>query len=144
MGIEKQYRDRAFSKDDLLEGVNRELLPIARLVRDRVNASLAAPYVVSSSSGVLDLNWSTHRHYQVTLTEDITSVVFTNSADYGADFFVRFIQGSGAYAVTGWPSTVHWVGGVEPTISATSGRSDMFILFYDGSEYWTEVSQNYV
>lgn len=146
MGIERAFRDRPVTEDpkDIANVLNREVIPTSRLMRGRINAALAAPFAISSSAGVLNLDWTTHRHYEVTLAENITSVVFTNSADFGADFFVRFIQGASAYAVTGWPSTVHWVGGVRPTISTTAGRSDMFKLFYDGSAYWTEVSQNYV
>lgn len=143
MGIEKAFRDRPVTDKDQLDVLNREVIPISRLMRGRINDALAPAFVTSSSSGVLNLDWTAHRHYQVTLAEDITEVVFTNSADYGADFFVRFIQGSGAYTVTGWPDTVHWVGGVRPTVTATADRSDIFKLFYDGSEYWTEVSQNF-
>lgn len=143
MGIEKDYGDRPVTDKGQLEAINRVIIPIGRLTRGRVNAALAPAFVTSSDAGTLYLDWAAHRHYQVTLTEDITEVVFTNSADYGADFFVRFIQGDGEYTVTGWPDTVHWVGGVRPTVTATADRSDIFKLFYDGSEYWTEVSQNF-
>lgn len=144
MGIDRTIGDRAFTKEDFLEGTNKTVLPVLRAVRDRVNQRLAPAYVTTSSMGELKLDWTLRRHYEVTLTEHVTSVAFTNSADFGADFFLRIVQGSGAYAVTGWPSSVHWVGGVTPTVSTTVGRSDVFKLFYDGTNYWTEVSQNYV
>jgi hypothetical protein len=144
MPIEKRIRDRAFTKDDLLTGTNNEIAPVLRITREAVNQLISGPQAISSALGVLNINWSTYRHYQCTLTESIISIVFTHSAHSGGEFAIRFIQGSDAFAVTGWPSTVHWVGGVEPTMTSISGRSDLFKLYYDGTNYWTEVSQNYV
>lgn len=144
MPIEKRVRDRSFTKDDLLTGINNEVRPVLGLTREAVNQLISGPQAIESELGVLEINWSTYRHYQCTLTESITSIIFTNSAHAGGEFAIRFIQGSGAYTITGWPSTVHWVGGVRPTMTSTSGRSDLYKLYYDGSNYWTEVSQNYV
>lgn len=144
MPIEKRIRDKAFTKDDLLTAANNELGPVLRLTREAVNQLISGPRAISSSLGVLEIDWASYRHYQCTLTQSITSIIFTHSAHAGGEFAIRFIQGTGAYTITGWPSTVHWVGGVRPTMTSTNGRSDLFKLYYDGANYWTEVSQNYV
>lgn len=146
MVIERQLRDRAFSKEDVVQGVNREVVPVVRAIHRSVNAILGAPFVVDSEAGVLTLDWSANRHYAVTLTEPITSIVFVDSGDAGADFCVRFDQTltfPDNFTVSGWPDTVRWCYGAVPYVSYTAGQSDLVAFFFDGSEYWADVSQGY-
>lgn len=142
VGIEQVIRDRALTEKDMLPALNREIAPVARALRQRMNLILGVPFIVSSSMGVLALDWTKNRHYAVPLTEDITSIIFTNPADAGADYCVRFDQ-SAAFTVAGWPDTVRFVRGAVPTITPIAGSSDLFQMFYDGSDYWTEISQDH-
>lgn len=142
MAIERQLRDRAFTKDDILDGVNRELMPVARALRQRMNLVLGVPFIIASPLDVLSLDWTSNRHYVVELTANITSVVFTNPTDAGADYCVRFDQ-TGAFTVAGWPSTVRFIRRVVPTITQIAGASDTFQFFFDGTDYWAEISQGH-
>lgn len=146
MAIERQLRDRAFVKDDIVNGVNREVVPVVRAIHRSVNAVLGVPIVVDSQDGVLTLDWSASRHYAVTLSENIDSIVFVDSGDAGADFCVRFDQTLTTpdnFTVAGWPDAVRFIYGVIPFVSYTAGQSDLFQFFFDGAEYWAEVSQGY-
>lgn len=142
MGIEQVIRDRGLAEKDVLPALNREIMPVARALRQRMNLILGVPFIVSSSMGVLSLDWTKNRHYAVPLTENITSIIFTNPADAGADYCVRFDQ-SGAFTVAGWPDSVRFIRDVVPTVSALAGSHDLFQMFYDGSDYWTEISQDH-
>jgi hypothetical protein len=82
----------------------------------------------SSSSGVLTLDYSTGNHFNVTLTENVTSILWTNCAPSGCLTYstVRFNQnGTGGYTVA-WPSLIK---NTTPTVTATASRSDAFALF---------------
>lgn len=142
MPIEQSLRDRALTKDDMLDGLNREVVPVLRSVRAKMNLVIGVPFITSSSAGTLTLDWTKNRHYAVTLTENITSVTFVNPADAGADYCVRFDQ-TGAFTVTGWPGSVRFLRSVVPTVTAIAGSSDQFQFFYDGSDYWAEISQDH-
>lgn len=141
MGIKQIIRDRAFSQKDLLDGTNREIAPVLRSVRQRMNLILGVPYNLTPVGGKVSLNWTQNRQYAVTLSQDVSSVVFTNPDDAGA-YCVRFDQ-QGAFTVTGWPATVRFLRGVVPTITATAGASDTFQFFFDGTDYWAEISQGH-
>lgn len=139
--IDRTLRDRAYSSKDLLDGTNREITPVLRDVRQRMNLILGTPYRVTPSGGKLALNWSLNRQYAVTLSQDITSVSFTNPADSGP-YWVRFEQ-VGGFSVTGWPDTVRFLRGIVPKVTQAAGASDSFQLFFDGSQYWAEISQGH-
>lgn len=72
-------------------------------------------------------------HY-LTLTANLT-LTFPTAA-VGKSFTVVLKQGAGPYTTT-WPGTVQWcAGGTAPTLTATSGKKDVFsFMCVDGTNW---------
>lgn len=145
MPIDQRLRDRNIEQADvqgggLIEWANREARPVIRRVRDVLNAILVAPKSQAPSSNEIAIDWRAKRSVHVTLDASVTLVSFIDPADCG-DYWLLITQ-TAAFTVAGWPSNVAFAGGVEPTITATSGRTDKFQLYWDGETYWTTLSQN--
>lgn len=102
---------------------------------------------ISSASGVLTIDLSTGNSFSVTLTENITSIVFSNvpASDYVA-FSLEITQdgGGGAYTVA-QPASVISAGGTAPTISTGNDAvDDLTYRTRDGGTTWKlDYSQAY-
>jgi len=85
---------------------------------------------VSSSSGTVAFNCESGNVFQLTLTENITSLVLSNPPASGTAYgmTIRIIQDSTPRTIT-WPAAVKWAEGVAPTISSASGAVDIITLF---------------
>jgi hypothetical protein len=142
MTIYQALRPKGFTDKDMLQGLNREVMPVLRQTRDKVSAIVSPPRKLSASAGNLMIDWSHGRQYHYELTQDIGTITFTDPQDAGY-YFVRFDQ-TADYIVEGWPSTVKFIAGIVPTITAEPGASDLMSLFYDGSNYWAEITQGYI
>lgn len=100
----------------------------------------------SSSSGVLTLDLENGNDFDVTLTENITSIVISNPSPTGnyCEFNLSFTQdGTGGWTVTGYPAGTIWVGGgTEPTITttATTGSDDIHGYTRDAGTSWRNTS----
>ena len=71
------------------------------------------------------------------------TLTFTNPKA-GAVYVLKVTQrASATYRNIVWPADVKWSGGVLPTISAVANAIDTVVLFYDGTYYYANVSQNY-
>jgi hypothetical protein len=81
-----------------------------------------------------------HQKHKVTLTDNVTFTL--SSSVVGADYEILIFTGAGSFTVT-WPSNVKWPGGSTPTITTTASRMDKVKLYYDGTNYYGEISQNY-
>jgi len=81
----------------------------------------------SSATNVLTLDLENGNDFQVTLTEDITTVTISNPPASGkrGSFALDIIQDSVARTIT-WPASVKWPGGTAPTLSTGSGDIDSF------------------
>lgn len=82
----------------------------------------------SSSAGALTLDMANGNHFQVTLTENVTSITISNwpAGARKEPLTVEFTQdGTGGWTVAGWPAAVKWPGGTAPTISAGIGAVDV-------------------
>jgi hypothetical protein len=93
---------------------------------------------VSSSSGAVTINCETANVFQLTLTENVTSVTLSNPPTSGTAYAMtlRIIQDTTARTIT-WPASVKWPEGVAPTISSGSGAIDVITLFTtDGGSNW--------
>lgn len=101
---------------------------------------------VSSSAGAVTFDMSTGNSFQITLSENVTSITISNPPASGkfGELRIRVIQGASAYTVTGWPS-VKWPGGTAPTITTTASAIDQIILNTDngGTTYLGNYSQAY-
>jgi len=100
----------------------------------------------SSSSGTLTLDYSTAQSFNVTLTENITTVTINNwpaSGNYG-EFVVEFTQDSTARTIT-YPAAVKWPGGAAHTMSSGNGAIDRVVLSTrnGGTTVFGEFQQDY-
>ena len=90
------------------------------------------------SSGAITINCSLSNVFTLALSASVTSISFSNvPATTNAFAFVLSVtQGAGAYAIT-WPVSVKWPSAVTPTLTATSGKIDTFVLItWDGGTNW--------
>lgn len=102
----------------------------------------------SSSSGAITFDIENGNAFEVTLTENITSITISNPSDSGTycEFIIKFKQDStGSWTVT-WPAAVKWVGGTAPTITttATTGVDIVALKTWDaGTTWYGDYSQAY-
>ena len=93
---------------------------------------------VSSSSGAVTFNCETANVFQITLTENVTSITFSNPPASGTAYAltIRIVQDSTPRTIT-WPASTKWSDGVSPIISSSSGAVDVVTLFTtDGGTNW--------
>lgn len=91
---------------------------------------------LTSSSGVLAINLALADYFTCTLTENITSITYSNVPPAGS-FSIRFKQGSsGGYTLT-HPSSHKAIGGSDTTLQTASGAFTMVVLTtFDGGTRW--------
>lgn len=92
----------------------------------------------SGTTKTIDL--STCSAQKSTLTGSVTYTL-TNPQTGGA-YVLKIATGTGGNTVT-WPGTVKWSGGSTPTITATASKTDIVNLYWDGTNYFGSLSQNY-
>ena len=88
---------------------------------------------LTSASGVLTIDLSLGNMFELTLTENITSVVFTNgpAAAYGQGLNIAITQhASAAKTITGWPAGVLWFNGTYAVSTATSAIDEVGLSWY--------------
>jgi hypothetical protein len=92
--------------------------------------------LVTSSGGVLTLDYEQGNTFYTTLCESLTSVSILNSpaSAYVAPITLRVTQGAGAYSIA-WPAAWLFAGGSAPTMTATSGSIDVYVIARMNSSY---------
>jgi hypothetical protein len=96
----------------------------------------------ASSSNVLTLDFSAASTYTVTLTENVTTLTVTNAAA-GDKVMILFTQDVGGTHTVAFPGGWIWPAGAVPTITAAGGSKDCVTVYYDGTNYWADFSQNF-
>lgn len=82
----------------------------------------------SSSAGTLTLDLTTGNVFEVTLTENVTTLTISNwpaTGRAGSFTLVIHQDGTGGWTVT-WPAAVLWHNGSAPTVSAAIGATDIY------------------
>ena len=93
--------------------------------------------VVTADSTV---DWNDGLRQAITLSGNTT---FTFTAPPGpANLILKVTQSSGGSNTVAWPATTKWVGGTDPTMTATANAVDLYMFFYDGTSYWGSALQN--
>lgn len=82
------------------------------------------------SAGVLTLDLANGNSFDITLTENVTSLVTTGWPASGKTGFLTLFltqdaTGSRTFA---WPAAIIWAGGTVPTVSSTANARDIFTL----------------
>lgn len=100
------------------------------------------------SSGAVTFDCANGNSFNVSLTENITSITLSNppaSGNYG-EIVIEFKQdATGSRTVSGWPASVKWAGGSAPTITSAANSIDKVVLSTrDGGATWLgDYSQDY-
>ena len=80
---------------------------------------------VTSSSGVLDIDFDASNNFYIELSENLTSVTATNPAvGQSGSIFIKQPASGGPYTVGGWAAAYLFSGAAAPTITATNGKCD--------------------
>lgn len=94
---------------------------------------------VSSSSGSLTLDIENGNVFDVTLTENITTLTINNPPVSGKACYITLIlkqDATGGRTVT-FPASVNWSGGTAPTLSTDPNAVDVLkLLTTDGGTSW--------
>lgn len=89
----------------------------------------------ASVSGTVTLNFNNGNVEQITLTGNVTSLTLSNLKD-GSEYIVSVVQDATGGRTISWPSTVKWVGGTAPTLTATALARDNFKFWSDGTNLY--------
>lgn len=102
---------------------------------------------LTSASGVLTIDWSLGNMFTLTLTENITSVVFSNlPSGAGQPINIRITQhASSAKTITGWPAGMKFRGGTYQ-VTADLGAIDVLgaYCYGDGTTVLGPYGQDFV
>jgi len=84
---------------------------------------------LTSAAGVVDIDCSLGDYFQLTLTENITSLTFSNppGAGKGASKLLWITQGAGPYTFA-YPASFKWRGGLPVAVSTVNGAVDLMGL----------------
>lgn len=80
---------------------------------------------VTSSSGVLDIDFDASNNFYIELSEAITSITATSPAvGQSGSIFIKQPASGGPYTVGGWASAYLFSGGSAPSITQTASKCD--------------------
>lgn len=99
---------------------------------------------LTSSAGVLAIDLAMGDYFTVTLTENITSITFSNAPASGSarTFTLRITQHASAAKTMAFPASFKWAGGSAPAISTGVGAIDVLTCTtYDQGTRWESVLQ---
>jgi len=90
----------------------------------------SAVTAISSSAGVLDIDCSKGDYFTVTLTENITSITFSNLPPAGAarTIMLEITQHASAAKTVAWPSSFKWAGASAGVVSTSLSAIDVLAL----------------
>lgn len=119
----------------LLGYLNSELIPLVREMRSALNRWLSPPFSLIIDGEIVSIDWTRSRSFTLALSDHVTQIGMVDPADAGWYELIA-TQVGGGFTLTGWPANVRWFGGgVAPTVTPTSGRTDMIRLWFDGTSY---------
>lgn len=94
----------------------------------------------SSSSGAITFDIENGNAFEVTLTENITSITLSNPSATGkyCEILIKFKQDvTGSRTLAGWAAGVKWPGGSAPVLSTTGSSVDIVTLkTWDAGTLW--------
>lgn len=101
----------------------------------------------SSSGGGVTFNYAAAQSFNITLTENITSVTINNPPASGkfGEIRIRVTQGASAYTMTGFPTT-KWINGTSYVPTTLAGYVDIISLQTEdgGTTWYGSYSKGYV
>jgi hypothetical protein len=102
----------------------------AMTIHGRASAGRVSPTVAATTS--VDLNTANSIYLEMTVS--ITTLTLTNPVA-GAFYLFEIKQtGAGNFTIT-WPAEFEWPGDIPPTLTTTTGKTDIISVYYNGSKY---------
>lgn len=105
----------------------------------RYLATAGTAYTSATSPVTVDL--STGNLFTISVNSSFTLAV-SNSTKPATYLLKLVYSATGAYTVT-WPANFLWSGGLAPTLTNTSGKTDMVGALFDGTNYYCSYALNY-
>lgn len=109
------------------------------------NAGFTSVFDNGNIGSTFTLVWGKGNKQKVTLTAD-TIVTFSDPPNVSSLQLIVAQDTTGGYAVWDWQASgnVKWPnGGATPTITATSQSVDIVSFLFDGSDYYSQIGQNF-
>lgn len=107
----------------------------------------SAVSALSISSGVMNVDCSLGDYFTVTLSENVTSITFSNlpGSGIGASKLIRIQQHASAPKTVSWPASFKWENAVPNTVSADVGMIDMLSIssFDNGTTWLASIGKNW-
>jgi hypothetical protein len=107
----------------------------------KVMDGLTSEYDAGNSGSALTIDFTDGYSQKVTLTGDVT-FTFTNPQN-GKNYLLKLVQDATGSRTVTWPANVKWSDGITPVISETASHCDIVSLYYDGTNYFASIVQNY-
>ena len=111
-------------------------LTVSGIISPNNSAELRSAPAISSGTLTIDLNSAAV--FDVSLTENITTLTLANTQSAGrTSSFVLILTADGTARTVVWPASFNWPSATAPTITSTSGKKDVFVFFtVDGGTFW--------
>jgi len=104
----------------------------------------ALPASLTPAGTTQTINWNSGNGQTLSLESATGNVTLTlTNPKAGGVYVIKVIQHASSFKNIIWPASVKWSGGVLPTISAVANAVYTVVLFYDGTNYYANTSQNY-
>ena len=88
---------------------------------------------LGSTSGAITVDWTLGHGALFTLTENVTSISFTNPRGPALLFIHLKQDGTGGRTVTGWPGTMVFTD--DPIIDLRANAATVILIMFDGTNY---------
>jgi len=88
---------------------------------------------LTSAAGVVTINCALGDYFTLTLTENVTSIVFTNTvgAGYGMTKMLKITQHASSAKTVAWPASFKWASGAAGAVSTTLSAKDRIAITSD-------------
>lgn len=96
----------------------------------------------NGNSGAAKLiDWDDRNKQKITLTGN-TTITFDDPQG-PTSLLLRVVQDATGSRTITWPATVKWPGGATPALSGSSNAVDLVGLYFDGTNYYGNVSLDF-
>jgi hypothetical protein len=106
-----------------------------------INITETLFFDVELANTTLAIDWTKKNKQSITLSSTGTAT-FKDPAG-ATSLLLRVIQDATGNRVITWPSSVKWVQGVIPSLSTGGNSIDIVAFYYDGTNYYGNISHNF-
>lgn len=112
-----------------IDGTNLNAAMLLSVLASAVRKLRSVVSVLTSSSGVVNIDYSLGDYFTHTLDENVTSITFSNlpGSGHGASLMIWITQDSTPRTVA-WPASFRWEGGTDGVVSTGSGVIDLLAI----------------